>query len=398
MKVNNESFLVAVLNHYARPRSASGGTRHVDLFGALTKWDSIVIASDRSYLTPETRDDADELVRMVRTIAYKGAGGRRMLNWLSYAVAALIVCMRGKPPSVVYGSTPHLLAPVAGWLVARRYRVPFILEVRDLWPQILVEMDRLVPNSWTYRVLSTIEEWLYRRAVRIVVLAEGVRSELVRRGVDGAKILVIPNGAAPTDFAVGAPRDKLRDRYQFRDTVFVYAGAHGPANGLDLLLNAAELVRDDSPEARFVLFGDGPSKAELIATARSRGLDNVEFRDPVPKSAMPEVLAAADVGVHVLADVPLFRYGVSPNKVVDYMAAGLPVLTNSPGVVGDLVASAGAGVVVEPGELEKGIRALLCLSSEERAARGDAGRVYIARERSPAVLAERLEALLDSLV
>jgi glycosyltransferase involved in cell wall biosynthesis len=309
-----------------------------------------------------------------------------------------VAALRGMRPFVVYGSTPHLLAPVAGWLLARRYRVPFILEVRDLWPQILVEMDRLERGSWTYRVLSRIENWLYRRAVRIVVLAEGVRDELVRRGVDGAKIVVIPNGAAPTDFAVGAPRDGLRDRYQFRDRVFVYAGAHGPANGLDLLLDAAELVRDDHPEAHFVLFGDGPSKAELVASTRSRGLDNVEFRDPVPKSAMPEVLAAADVGVHVLADVPLFRYGVSPNKVVDYMAAGLPVLTNSPGVVGDLVASAGAGVAVEPGDLEKGIRAVLRLSPEERAARGDAGRMYIARERSPAVLAERLEALLDSLV
>jgi glycosyltransferase involved in cell wall biosynthesis len=390
--------MVLVLNHFARPPGASGGTRHVDIFGLLAKWDAIVIASDRSYLTPNSRDDSEGVVRMVRTIAYEGAGRRRMLNWLSYAVAAFVAAMRGMRPSVVYGSTPHLLAPVAGWLLARRYRVPFILEVRDLWPQILVEMDRLERGSWTYRVLSRIENSLYRRAVRIVVLAEGVRDELVRRGVDGAKIVVIPNGAAPTDFAVGAPRDGLRDRYQFRDRVFVYAGAHGPANGLDLLLDAAELVRDDHPEAHFVLFGDGPSKAELVASTRSRGLDNVEFRDPVPKSAMPEVLAAADVGVHVLADVPLFRYGVSPNKVVDYMAAGLPVLTNSPGVVGDLVASAGAGVAVEPGDLEKGIRAVLRLSPEERAARGDAGRMYIARERSPAVLAERLEALLDSLV
>jgi glycosyltransferase involved in cell wall biosynthesis len=398
MEVKNLGAVVLVLNHFARPRGASGGTRHVDLFGLLAKWDVIVIAADRSYLTPDTRDDSDDVVRMVRTIAYEGAGGRRMLNWLSYAAAAFVAALRGKRPNVVYGSTPHLLAPVAGWLVARRYRVPFILEVRDLWPQILVEMGRLVSGSWTHRVLSGIEEWLYRRAVRIVVLAEGVGDELVRRGVDGAKIVVIPNGAAPADFAVSTPRDELRDRYGFRDVVFVYAGAHGPANGLDLLLDAAELVRDDHPEARFALFGDGPSKVELVATARSRGLDNVEFHDPVPKSAMPGVLAAADVGVHVLADVPLFGYGVSPNKVVDYMAAGLPVLTNSPGVVGDLVASSGAGMAVEPGELEDGIRTVLRLSPEQRAAHGDAGRVFIARERSPAVLAKRLEGLLDSLV
>lgn len=398
MQRGNERPLALVLNHFARSRDAAGGTRHVELFGRLTEWDTVIIASDRGYLNPDARDDSDDMVRMVRTLSYGGAETRRVINWLSYAFASLFLGARGARPDVVYGSTPHLLTPVAAWLLARRHRVPFVLEVRDLWPQVLVDMGRLRIDSWTHRILSWVEEWLYRRAVRIVVLAEGVGDELVRRGVDPTKITVIPNGAEPFPIAAGVPRERLRAYYGFKGTVFVYAGAHGPANGLELLLDAAEAVVADHPEARFVLFGDGPSKGKLVATAHTRALNNVDFRDPVRKSAIPEVLAAADVGIHILADVPLFRYGVSPNKVVDYMAAQLPVLTNSPGVVGDLVSAAGAGLAVEPGELAQGIRAIMRLGPDERAARGAAGQEYLLRERSPGLLAGRLEALLDSLI
>lgn len=388
---------VLVLNHFAKPRNASGGTRHVDLFGRLAGWDARILASNRSYFSPGARDPSDALVTVVWTTPYAGAGIRRILNWLSYAVTAIVAGLRGARPDVVYGSTPHLLAPFAAWVLARRYRVPFVLEVRDLWPQVLVEMDRLRPDSLLCRFLSRLEAWLYDHADAIVVLADGVREELTRRGVAAEKVLTIPNGADPVDFHVGADRDELRKRFEFDGVVFVYAGAHGPANGLGLVLDAAAAVREDHPDAHFVFVGDGPSKAELLTAAQRRGLDRVRFLDPVAKSAMPEFLAAADVGLHVLADVPLFRYGVSPNKVVDYMAAALPVLTNSPGEVGGLVLRAGAGQVVEPDELECGTRALLSITPEERAQLGASGQAHIARVRSPTVLAPRLEALLGSL-
>ena len=134
----------------------------------------------------------------------------------------------------------------------------------------------------------------------------------------------------------------------------MYAGAHGPANGLDALLDAAAGVRD--LEVDFVLLGDGVAKPDLQRQAAQRGLTNVRFLDSVPKSAMPRVLAAADVGVHCLADVPLFKYGVSPNKMYDYMAAGKPVLTNTDGDVGQLVAGARSGLAVRPDELSIGVR------------------------------------------
>ena len=150
-----------------------------------------------------------------------------------------------------------------------------------------------------------------------------------------------------------------------------------------------------APELRFWLVGDGLVKQELVQEAARRGLGNVVFRDPVPKQDMPALLAGADVGLHVLADVPLFRHGVSPNKLFDYMAAGRPVLTNTPGEVGDLVARVGAGVAVEPTGLADGARALAALGARERDDRGRAGRRFMQANRSRTVIGRDLEKLLD---
>ncbi len=162
------------------------------------------------------------------------------------------------------------------------------------------------------------------RADAIVVLAPGVGTALVERGADPNLVHLVSNGAdlvpplddrTPARAALGAGAD---------DVLVVYAGAHGPANGLDLALDAAADLAVDHPEVRFVFVGDGPTKAALVERAEREQLANVRFEDARPKSAMPEVLGAADVGLHVLADVGLFTFGVSPNKVFDYLAAGLP--------------------------------------------------------------------------
>ena len=176
---------------------------------------------------------------------------------------------------------------------------------------------------------------------------------------------------------------------------FVYAGAHGPANGLGLLLDAAESVTGDLPEVEFVLVGDGADKPHLIDEAERRHLTNVRFLDPIPKADMPELLSAADVGLHVLADVPLFRYGVSPNKLFDYMAAGLPVVTNCPGEVEGIVNTAGAGVAVKPDDLEDAVRTVAAASSDQLTIWGHAGRSFIQQHRSREVVAGQLAEVLN---
>lgn len=377
---------VLVLNHFAAPRGEAGGTRHVELFSRLEGWDHLIIASDLNPQTGRRVGDSEGFVT-VPVVGYSSNGISRILNWVSYAGRATLRGVRVGPVDVVYGSSPHLLAALAAWVLAVIKRAPFVLEVRDLWPKVLVDMNHMSESSPVYRVLTLLEEFLYARARTIVVMAEGSRTQLVARDVAADKIVYIPNGADPEDFVPSASRAELRQKYGFTRTTAVYAGAHGPANGLDLLLDGAA----EAPDVDVVLVGGGVLKDELRADAERRRLANVRFFDPVPKTEIPDLLAAADIGLHVLADVKLFQSAVSPNKVFDYMAAGLPTLTNCPGLVAQLVEDAGAGLANAPQDIASGLRCLAGMQVAARDALGASGRAWIAENQSRRAMAARLE-------
>lgn len=388
---------VLVLNHFALPPGEAGGTRHVELFGRLRGWRPTIIAANR--LTHHgTRTNPHPMFREVWVLPSEGNGARRIAGWLSYFATATVTGARGARPALVYGSSPHLLAPLAAWAVAKRFRVPFVLEIRDLWPKVLLDMGTLAATSPVYRALEWLETFLYRRADLVVAMAEGTITELQRRGDVRAPIIFVPNGADPADFAVSEPRAELRAEHGFERFTIVYAGAHGPANGLEFVLDAAEALQGVQAAVDFVLVGDGADKDRLRREATRRGLHSVRFLDPVPKSAMPRLLAAADAGLHCLADVELFRYGVSPNKLFDYMAAGLPVITNTPGEVTALVQDAGAGFTCEPGGIAAAVRELLACTDGERAALGEAGKAHLEARRSRSAMAERLEVAFEQLL
>jgi glycosyltransferase involved in cell wall biosynthesis len=183
-------------------------------------------------------------------------------------------------------------------------------------------------------------------------------------------------------------------------TRLVYAGAHGPANGLDVVLDAAALLRDKDAGVEFLLIGDGPAKAGLVGRAKQLGLTNVTFREAVPKWRMPEVLASCDAGLMVLKDLPLFAFGVSPNKLFDYWGAGLPVICNVPGEVAGWVRDANGGLQTmdaTPAALAQAVRTFMTLGPERRAALGMAGREWVRREHDRPVLAERFDAAVRPL-
>lgn len=382
---------VLVLNHFAVPRGEPGGTRHVELFGRINSWTHLIIASD---FNPQTGSAVTPGIglALVPVVRYSRNDALRVLNWLSFAATATWRGLRAGPVDVVYGSTPHLLAPLSAWVIARAKRSPFVLEIRDLWPKVLADMGRLNESSPTYRLLSVLEGFLYQQADSIVVMAKGSVTELTARGISRDKITYIPNGADSADFLPSASRSELRERYGFQRRTAVYAGAHGPANGLDLLLEAARATPDILD---VVLVGGGVLKTELQARAKRDGLTNVRFMDPVPKSEIPDLLHAADIGLHVLADVPLFRDAISPNKLFDYMAAGLPILTNSPGLIAELVQDANCGVAVPPAELGTGLEQLSRVEQAALEEWGSNGRRWIDGNQTRTIMAERLVGVLN---
>lgn len=363
----------------------------MELFSRLRAWDYLIISSNLNSNTGKPRAGDTNGFVTVPVLGYSSNGFSRILNWASYAISASLRGLRSGRVEVVYGSSPHLLTALSAWVLSVSKRATFVFEVRDLWPKVLVDMDRLSERSMLFRILTTLEQFLYHRAHTIVVMAQGTRTELLSRGIPDGKIVYIPNGADPEDFTPSAPRAYLRGRYGFSGVTAIYAGAHGPANGLHLLLDAARHV----PDVDIVLVGGGVLKDELKSAAARQDLRNVRFLDPVPKTEIPDLLAAADIGLHVLADVELFRSAVSPNKLFDYMAAGLTVLTNCPGIVSDIVAEAEAGISVAPDELAEGLRQLTETPKGVREAMSIAARSWIREHQSRGAMAERLAGVLE---
>lgn len=403
---------VWILNHYAQEPGGAGGTRHFHLAQHLVEhdWQANVIAASVELNSGRQRLEPHEMVRhenfsgvpflWVRTPEYKGNGGGRMFNMLSYSLRVL----RRKttrdlpPPDVVIGSSVHPFAAMAGALLARRFGVPFVFEVRDLWPQTLVDLGRLDEGAFVTRVLRWLERWLYRRATRIVVLLPRAWEYIVPLGIAREKIVWIPNGVDLSLFPL-APQPK---RQESRPFTLMYFGAHGQANGLDNLLQAMALV-GKQPEGQFIrlrLVGQGPLKQELMAQASRLGLDNVVFEPPVPKSEIPGLAAQADAFVITVLALPkLYRYGISMNKLFDYLAAERPIVIAS-GASNNPVADAGAGLTVEPGKPEALAQAIIEIASlplDEREQMGLRGRTYVEQNHSFERLAGHLAGMLNEI-
>lgn len=391
------------VNHFASSPVRGRGLRHFEIGRELTGlgWDVTIVtaqkagtgAGERGYGVGSVEAERIDSVhfRWLGVVEFTENNWRRGLNWLSFARVFDRWSRNEGRADIIIGSSPHLFAALAAERHARRIGVPFVFEVRDLWPESLLAAGG--HKGLLYHLLNGIAKYLYRRAERVVVLAEGSVDYLVRAGVPRSKLVLVPNG-------VDADRFPERDESRQKTFTIVYAGAHGPANGLDAVLDAAQLLKDRS-YIQFRLIGSGTSKTLLEEDARRRGLSNVRFEDQVSGSEIPRVLSEADAGLMVLRDSPLFSFAVSPNKLFDYFAAGLPVICNVPGEVSDLLRRANAGVQARDPSgraLADAVLRLVGLTVAERAELGASGRQWVRRERSRVALATRLnDTLADCL-
>lgn len=271
---------------------------------------------------------------------------QRILIFLSFAFKSIKVALFEKY-DVLFATTTPLTAGIPGIFAKWFRRKPFVFEVRDLWPELPKAMG-VIKNPVVLWLMSILEWMSYHSADRLIGLSPGIVEGIVKRGINPEKVASIPNGCDLDIFATEHPAwrpEQIKDT----DLMAIFTGTHGLANGLHAVIDAAiELQDRQRDDIKLVLVGDGMQKLGLQQRAQELQLTNIVFHDPVNKAKLAGLMTSADVGMQILANVPAFYYGTSPNKFFDYIAAGLPVLNNYPGWLADLIRTQHCGFAVLP--------------------------------------------------
>lgn len=332
------------------------------------------------------------------TPPYQGNGLARVRNMAAFVTRLwreAPALAREFAPQVVIASSTYPLDIWPAHRIARLAGARLLHEVHDLWPLSPMELGGFSRHHPFIRLLQAAEDYACRHADTIVSILPKVREHLEARGMAPHKLHVIPNGTDPAEWLVAPPAlpedlDALLAglRAQGR-TVVGYAGSHGLANALDTLLDAAALLKD-KPLA-FVLVGDGPEKARLERRARELGLAHLYFAPPIPKAQLPALMTLIDIAYLGWQRQPLYRFGIAPNKLIDYMMGGCPVL-HAVEAGNDPVLEAGCGLTVAPEDpraVAGGLVSLLALSRSERRALGERGRAHALANLTYPVLGQR---------
>jgi lipopolysaccharide/colanic/teichoic acid biosynthesis glycosyltransferase len=367
-----------------------GGTRHYELAQHVLQRGHrcSIVASDISYLTGQQAVHNTGLVceqdcngvRVLRAYTYPALHRSfiwRIVSFLSFMVTSVWAGLRAGPIDVVMGTSPPIFQAVSAWLVALLRRKPFLLEVRDLWPEFAIDMG-VLKNPLLIWLSRWLEGFLYARATHLLVNSPAYRAYLINKGIPATKVSLIANGVDPDMFNPEADGQTFRERWNLGSHfVVTYAGALGLANDIPVILQAAAQLQAED-HIRFLLVGDGKERVVLEAQAKQMGINNVIFTGSQPKSEMSAVLAASDACIAILQNIPLFRT-TYPNKVFDYMAAGRPTLLAIDGVIRQVIERANGGVFVPPGNATALAEAVRSMSEDREAAwrMGASARTYV---------------------
>ena len=332
------------------------------------------------------------------TPPYQGNGLGRMRNiwsFLRQVWRAGDALVNETQPDVVIASSTY---PMDFWVaryIARKVRAKLVFEVHDLWPLSPIELSDMSPWHPFALLCGTAEKAAYRDADVVISMLPKVHGHMASRGLDLKKLTVVPNGISPDDWQ-GEPqplRDDvalaLRLAREAGQTVVGYAGSMGLPNALDTLLDAAALMRNDA--IQIVMVGDGHERARLARRVTDENLAHVTLLPPIPKAQIPSFLLAIDIAYIGWQCTPIYRFGIAPNKLMDYMMAGCAVL-HSVEAGNDPVAEAGCGLTVppeSPAAVADGLRRLAALPAQERRAMGEHGRAFVQANHTYPVLAQR---------
>jgi glycosyltransferase involved in cell wall biosynthesis len=429
---------VLIVTHYFPPETGAPQAR---LSGLAETWagdgDEVTVLTGMpnhptgvlppSYRRAVLRRERRDGYRVVRTWLYATPNegiARKTLGHLSFMASSVLLGGRATGPAdVVVVSSPNFFSILSGWLLARMKRARFVVEIRDLWPAIFVELGVLT-NPLVIRVLERLELAAYAAADEVVVVTEGFRADLLRRGVPPEKVHTIRNGVEVGRFATAAETGSADGRQALRarlgagpdDCLVLYAGTHGISQALPAIADAAALLDRLAPAAadpagagsaagraaagdrraiRFAFVGNGADKRRLERRVAQLRLGNVALLPGVPNAEMPALLAAADVCLVPLRNVPLFATFI-PSKMFECLAAGTAVIGSVTGEAAQILAQAGAAVVPpeDAGSLAAAIAALAA-DPQLRAEMGRAGREFVERCYDRAALAREYRKILD---
>jgi glycosyltransferase involved in cell wall biosynthesis len=396
---------ILLINHYA------GSLRHgmeYRPYYLAREWVGLghavlIVAASQSHVRSVQPAPGSERVdgvnyRWLRAPAYRGNGVGRVIN---IAVFCLKLAWHAKRlardfrPDVVVASSTYPMDIWPAQRIARLAGAKLVHEVHDLWPLSPIELGGMSPRHPFIRVCQAAEDFACRHADAVVSMLPRVQEHLRDHGLDLRKLHIVPNGVlvdewdAPGEPLAGPLAEHIARAHASGRLVVGYAGAHGLANALDSLLDAAALLRPEPFE--FVLVGDGAERARLARRVAAEGLTNVRLFEPIAKRSIPALLRALDVAYIGLQRVPIFRFGIAPNKLMDYMMAGCAVLSAIE-AGNDPVGESGCGVSVQaesPAAIAAGLRVLAALPAEARRAMGQRGRRHVAEHHTWPVLARR---------
>ena len=325
----------------------------------------------------------------------------RICNYASFCLSSAITGLELEKPDVVIATSPQLLVALSGCWLAWWMRVPFIFEVRDLWPESLAAVGAGSEGTLLHRSLGAIAGFLYRKAKHIVVVTPAFRDHLIHSWqVSAQKISIVENGVETDLFRSYSSASEIRCELQLEDRFVVcYIGTMGMAHGLETLVSAAGKIQAAQPKAAFLLIGEGAEKERIIQFAVQRGLKNIRILDQQPRERIPAYISAADVGLVMLRKTDLFKT-VIPTKLLEYMACERPVIVAVDGQARQIVEEAGAGIFAEPEDANALVSAIQVLASdpEKRGQMGARGRQYIVSRLSREKTARDYVKVLESLV
>lgn len=327
------------------------------------------------------RGNVDGIDVIEFNLAYSNHDGFLSRSWIffQFALKSIQIALTESYDLLFATSTPLTVA-IPGIFARWLRRKPFVFEVRDLWPELPRAM-KVIRNPVVLSAISGLEWLSYHSARRLIGLSPGIVEGIKKRGIPEASVTCIPNACDLTLFGE-INVEWLPPNIEPTDFVAVFAGTHGIANGLDAVLDAAAVLKKQgNTTIKLLLIGQGKFKPALEARAVAEALDNVIFHVPVDKWRLASLMQRADLGMQILANVPAFYYGTSPNKFFDYLAAGLPVLNNYPGWVADLIETHDCGFVVKPNDAEHFAAALIEAANDRESLRHKAKKAKVLAER-----------------